>query len=177
MSIWGVEASPAGVDWDAIRIPDATGLTLYGQLTADPDTADRLGPVVLSARSQATYWLVTAGSGHGGWPPSCRLLGRGSMLLLPEPGVDARCARWLHQPTTPGRLTGAVWLADALHHLETSMSSEPTYTCAPCGQPATGTPAWIDGGDHSQGVIDVTHDACYQEVLKRPLALRHEGGR
>lgn len=111
---WAPRTTEAGRDWDAVRMPVADGEALWLHLIINPDTHDRLGPVVISDRSQATYWLIPTGSTDT-WPDRCRLLTRGSHLLLPGPDAHPRNARWLHQPHTPGRLTGAVWLAAALN--------------------------------------------------------------
>ena len=111
---WAPRTTEVGVGWDAVRIPVADGESLCLHLIADPDAHDRLGPVVISERSQATYWLIPTNSSDN-WPDRCRLLTRGSHLLLPGPRAHPRNARWLHQPDTPGRLTGAVWLAAALN--------------------------------------------------------------
>ena len=115
MSAFATEATSAGVVWDAVRIPEAIGIALYEQLAADSQTAHRLGPIVISARSRATYWLIPTGSGSPDWLPGCRLLSSGSVLVLPAPTLDRRTARWLHRPEHPEQLTPAVWLAAALN--------------------------------------------------------------
>jgi hypothetical protein len=111
---WAPPTTAVGVHWDAVRIPLADGEQLWLRLITAPEAHNRLGPVVISERSQATYWLIpTNSSDH--WPDRCRLLTRGSHLLLPGPRAHPRNARWLHQPHSPGQLTGAVWLATALN--------------------------------------------------------------
>ena len=104
-----------GVGWDAVRIPIARGLGLHRRLCQRPETYGRLGPVVASQRSDATYWLITTGSLPGDWPSGCRLLTSGSAIVLPHYSIPATWSRWLNQPTEPGHLTGAVWLAAALN--------------------------------------------------------------
>jgi hypothetical protein len=106
----------AGHDWDALRIPSALGVCLWRKLASDPGTRGRLGPIVVSERSQATYWFIPTGTSDTAWPRYARLLTRGSWLLLPGQTADPRCARWLHQLDRPGQFTEAVWLAAALRH-------------------------------------------------------------
>ena len=133
MNGWAPPTVAAGVGWDAVRIPVGVGVALWMGLVADGDTHDRLGSIVVSERSQATYWLIPTGS-RGSWPDGCRLLTRGSHLLLPGPHAHPRNARWLHQPHVPGQLTGAVWLAAALNdHFtpEAQMSTGDLVTCRP----------------------------------------------
>ena len=115
MAPWALATTDAGIRWDAMRIPITSGVSLHHRLSADSDTLDALGPIVISARSGATYWLITTGTQHDAWPVACRLLTRGSALVLPSYRIDPYNAAWLHQPDTPGRLTGAVWLAAALN--------------------------------------------------------------
>ena len=181
MSPWTVATTDAGERWDALRLPLDRGIALYEHLAADPDLLAALGPVVASARSDATYWLITTGTQPGAWPNDCRLLSRGSALVLPDDRTDPHNARWLHRPAEPGRLTGAVWLAAALNDhltLEASMpTDEPPPLCTLCQQPSTGLRAPIDPRDPTAGIVDVSHEDCYQRLLDRPLALRHEGGR
>jgi hypothetical protein len=112
------EPVAAGVGWDVAAIPAGRGLRLYEWLAAD--YPDQLGPVAYSARSWQTYWLVTGGTFAKEWPPGCRLLGPGSWVTLPQPGLDAHSACWLHRPdadldTAGLTLTGATWLAAAVH--------------------------------------------------------------
>ena len=111
---WTPPTTEAGRGWDAVRIPLDIAEPLRLWLIADLEAHDRLGPIVVSDRSQATYWLIPTGSA-GTWPDGCRLLTRGSHLLLPGPHAHPRNARWLHQPHVSGQLTGAVWLAAALN--------------------------------------------------------------
>ena len=106
-------ATEAGIAWDAVRMPADLGVALHKHLCHNPDTQDRLGLIVLSERSEATYWLIPTGSTPT-WPRGCRLLTRHSSLLLPGLRVHPSSARWLHEPTAPGQLTGAVWLAAAI---------------------------------------------------------------
>ena len=115
MAPWALATTDAGDRWDAIRIPLTSGVSLHHHLCASPDTLDRLGPIVISTRSEATYWLITTGTQPEGWPVGCRLLTRGSALVLPSHRTDPYNAAWLHQPHTPGQLSGAVWLAAALN--------------------------------------------------------------
>lgn len=116
MTIWDLKTTPAGVAWDAVRIPASPGVRLWMRLTATPDTRVRLGPVVISDQSQATYWLIPTGSRGADWPEPCRLLAAGAWLVLPGADNPACAARWLHLPDDPLQLTGTVWLADALNH-------------------------------------------------------------
>jgi len=106
----------AGIAWDAVRIPLAPGLELHRSLCRGQDTYGRLGPIVASERSQATYWLITTGSTQDAWPDGCRLLTVGSTIALPCARLPATFSRWLHRPEDPDYLTGAVWLAAALTH-------------------------------------------------------------
>jgi hypothetical protein len=106
----------AGIGWDALRIPLARGLALHRRLCCHPDTYRRLGPVVASERSDATYWLITRGSTANAWPSGCRLLTRGSAIVLPHRLIRPDHSRWLTRPEDPDRLTGAVWLAAVLTH-------------------------------------------------------------
>jgi hypothetical protein len=112
MTDWPVVTTEAGVSWDAVRIPLDASDALYRRLV-DLDARHRLGPIVASARSQVAYWLIPTGA-SATWPPSCRLLTRGSSLVMPTDTRDPSCARWLHYPDEPDRLTGAAWLAKAL---------------------------------------------------------------
>jgi hypothetical protein len=106
----------AGVSWDAVRIPFNRGLDLHRRLSLHEDVRGRLGPVVASERSQQTYWLITTGTTPEAWPPGCRLLTTGSTIVLPHTLVPADWSRWVHRPSSPDHLTGAVWLAAALTH-------------------------------------------------------------
>ena len=112
-----------GVTWDALRIPLATGLALHYRLCSRPEVYGHLGPVAASDRSDATYWLITTGSTADDWPDGCRLLARGSAIVLPHPVIPADHARWLTRPSHPVHLTDAGWLAAALTHpaLEASL--------------------------------------------------------
>lgn len=114
MDSWASQAIAAGWTWDAVRMPLDTGRSLHAHLAAAADTRDRLGPIAECTQSGVTYWLITTGSTDT-WPPGCRLLTRGSWIVLPGPYVHAHWARWLHKPDSPKRLTGATWLAAALH--------------------------------------------------------------
>ena len=122
---WTLATTDAGEQWDAVRLPLDFGTALYERLSADPDLLAMLGPVVASARSDATYWLITTGTAPDAWPAGCRLLTSGSALVLPDDLTDPHCARWLHQPVEPGRLTGAVWLAAALNQDLAAMEAQP----------------------------------------------------
>ena len=104
----------AGIGWDAVRIPLNRGLDLHHRLSRHADVCGRLGPVVASERSRQTYWLITTGTKPSAWPSGCRLLTRGSTIVLPHPLVPADWSRWLHRSADPDHLTGAVWLAAAL---------------------------------------------------------------
>ena len=115
MDGWASQAIEVGRKWDAVRMPLATGLSLYAHLAADDDTRDCLGPIAACTQSEVTYWLIPTGSTDT-WPSGCRLLTRGSWIVLPGPMVHPHWAAWLHQPHTPGQLTGAVWLAAALNN-------------------------------------------------------------
>jgi hypothetical protein len=103
----------AGHAWDALRIPEPWGGTLYDVLAAHEGDRVRLGGVILSTRSGCTYWLIPTGSAPEQWPDGCRLLTRGSWVTLPARGINRASAHWLHHPH-PQQLTGAVWLAAAL---------------------------------------------------------------
>jgi len=105
----------AGLSWDALRIPLSPGLELHRRLASRPDTYGRLGPVVASQRSDATYWLITTGTTPDAWPSGCRLLTTGSAIVLPHYSIPATWSRWLNRPDNPDHLTGAVWLATALN--------------------------------------------------------------
>jgi hypothetical protein len=164
VSIWDVTTTPAGQNWDAVRIPQAFGVALCKRLTGNPDWLPRLGPVVLSELSEATYWLIPTGTRPADWPEPCRLLSTGTWIVLPEDSPGPRGARWLHRPD---QLTAAVWLTRALAQAPVCV----------CGVPVTGVPTALDSRDPSAGIVDVTHDACYQLTLDRPLGYRHEGAR
>ena len=167
MTVWDVKTTPAGEDWDAVRIPASIGVPLWMRLVGRASTREHLGPVIVSDQSEATYWLIPTGSRPGDWPEPCRLLSTGAWLVVPEDAVGSRAARWLHRGDQPGQLTGAVWLARALTQLPVCI----------CGIPVTGAPTALDSRDPSAGIVDVTHDACYQLTLDRPLGFRHEGAR
>jgi len=129
---WAPQTAAVGVGWDAVRIPVGVGMALWKRLVADGDTHDRVGPVVVSERSRAVYWLIPTGSSSS-WPDGCRLLACGSHLLLPGPHAHPRDARWLHQPHISGQLTGAVWLAAALNdHLNQGGTPMSTGDLVPC---------------------------------------------
>ena len=116
MLITQVPTADAGIGWDAVRIPLDRGLELHRRLSRHADACGRLGPVVASARSQQTYWLITTGTTHDAWPSGCRLLTHGSTIVLPHAVVPADWSRWLHRPADLDHLTSAVWLAAALNH-------------------------------------------------------------
>jgi hypothetical protein len=108
----------AGGAWDVIAIPARRGLRLYEWLAAD--YPDQLGPVAYSARSWQTYWLITTGTIAEAWPTGCRFLSTGWSVALPCADLDDYSARWLRRPDrelhdTELTLTGATWLAAALH--------------------------------------------------------------
>ena len=97
----------AGLGWDAVRIPEQWARRVLAALQANSADLAALGPIVLSERSECTYWLVPTGTRPEDWPDECRLLTRGHYLTLPDETVDRRCACSIHRPHGTAQLTAA----------------------------------------------------------------------
>ena len=83
--------TPAGVDWDAIRVAQAVGL---GALRTLQTT---VGAVLVDPLERALYFMVAPGTT---WNlPGTRLLGAGHHLILVPPDRDKPPGPyWLHPP-------------------------------------------------------------------------------
>ncbi|MFD9686768.1 hypothetical protein ACFWXO_13535 [Kitasatospora sp. NPDC059088] len=120
-------AIPTGQDWDTARMPVATGLAALARLQAE-HRPDYLGPVLLDAATEVTYWLITRGTAPEHWSalgPGICLLPPGTTVDMPDPSPDRlpplttqpEPVRWLHWPVATSTLTPAVWLASTLTDL------------------------------------------------------------
>jgi hypothetical protein len=111
----GVASTEVGHGWDVAKLPDGPGVALYFRLMRDHANRARLGRIVLSAWSATTYWLIPTGTSPAAWPRGCRILSRGSWIVLPDTTVHISAAWWLHHPAGGPALTGATWLAQAIN--------------------------------------------------------------
>lgn len=99
---------PAGVDWDAIRIPYDVGLHVLKIL------GPRTGAVVEGAHS--FYWFVPVGTAKTWDVPKTAALGEGAWVTVPPdrrtwPGAGPF---WRVCPTSESRLTDPAGLRAAL---------------------------------------------------------------
>lgn len=114
---------PTGVRWDVVALPCATGIPLLKCLAGSPDQ-DELGPVLVDARTELTYWLMPPGS-------PAKISARQNLLSLPAGWLltasdpDHACtpdcgARqpviWAHWPSVNGTLTPPELLASRIPH-------------------------------------------------------------
>ncbi|GGS16633.1 hypothetical protein GCM10010269_64700 [Streptomyces humidus] len=97
----GMLLLPAGIRWDAVKIPGEQGWLAYTRLQ---NRAASLGPILWDRWLDHMYFLVPTGSAAL-WPgPNPRLVTTGGWLAAPDPRRPVRRAVWL--PCAPdGRLT------------------------------------------------------------------------
>jgi hypothetical protein len=114
---------PTGVRWDALILPSTVGIPLLKRLTGGPEQDD-LGPVLLDARTDLTYWLMPLGS-------SAEISARQGLLSLrpgwhlavsdPDHDCSPDCGprqpvTWAHWPSINGTLTSPELLASRIPH-------------------------------------------------------------
>ena len=102
---------PAGVIWDAVKVP-----SLYGLPAADPDAGGVAvaGPAHHDPMTGVVYFLVPPDS-DGEWPPGTEYLGAATYVCTPAVGVtDGLRPYWLQQPDGTGALVDPDELRAAL---------------------------------------------------------------
>ncbi|MGW3247219.1 hypothetical protein [Streptomyces sp. NPDC001070] len=98
---------PAGVEWDAVRIPERPGHEILARLQ---DGAAPVGPVMWDRRCGFLYILVPPGSEDVWSPLGLRFLTRGGWLAAADPRRPARHpALWLYSRDAV-RLTSPAYL-------------------------------------------------------------------
>ncbi|MFD9124151.1 hypothetical protein [Kitasatospora sp. NPDC059571] len=109
---------PTGIRWDTVALTAATGLPLLTAALAGA-ARERIGPVLLDARTAQTYWLLPPGS-DSAWAhahPQTSALAAGFRIEMPAPDTPASgntSVGWAHWPALGGTLTPSRWLAAAL---------------------------------------------------------------
>ncbi|TQF04737.1 hypothetical protein E6W39_24085 [Kitasatospora acidiphila] len=114
----GIQMLPCGVLWDAIRLPEESGLAALHMLLAT-DAAPAIGPVMHDPGRGYVYWLVPVES-HADltWARitrSSRVFSTGDYLGAPEPDPAVPGpVRWVRWPDVTGVLTPPSLLAAAV---------------------------------------------------------------
>lgn len=104
---------PVGAMWDVVKTPSPLAIPVLERLLADPDDTAVLGPVLLDARRELLYWLVSPNSTDS-YPPHATLLRAGAWIAAPMPWSEPLDdAAWAYLPQYP-IVTGPAWLAAAL---------------------------------------------------------------
>ncbi|MGX1547221.1 hypothetical protein [Streptomyces adustus] len=102
----GMLLLPAGIRWDAVKLPREQGRLAYTRLQ---NRAVALGPILWDRWRDHMYFLVSTGSAAL-WPgPNPRLVTTGGWLVAPDPRRPLRRAVWL-----PCALDGSLTCPDQL---------------------------------------------------------------
>jgi len=100
-----------GVDWDALRTPEALALPVLARLLSHAGDCALLGPVLRDERSCTVHWII-APDHTATYPDGCLLRTAGDWLAVPNPINPHSKLAWLHMPVQP--TFTPPWLASSL---------------------------------------------------------------
>ncbi|GAA2070530.1 hypothetical protein GCM10009801_21340 [Streptomyces albiaxialis] len=103
----GTRILPAGVEWDAVRVPHAVALTVLDKLGSAP------GAILVDPQEQALYFFVPPRATDEWELANVRLLGVATFVVVPPPErIAPPGPYWLAEP---GRQPWPLADAEALH--------------------------------------------------------------
>lgn len=89
----GTHILPAGVEWDAVRVPRYLGLAALDQFPSSP------GPVIVDPQSRTLYFFVPKGSTDSWSLPQITPLRESQFLVVPpETRISPPGPYWLVEP-------------------------------------------------------------------------------
>lgn len=99
-TIGGCQLQPAGLEWDAVRVPRTIGVHALAIL------GNRSGAVIEDPREPAVYWFVRRGSATGWDLSETRPLGMNQHLVVPpRDRVEGPGPHWRIRPVDGGLIT------------------------------------------------------------------------